>query len=547
VLRPLFPSIWFKTAFLARAGTALSLVGLLLAGPADAQVAAPAKAKTTMETPDPAQDPAQNPTLDPAFIDPAMMDPSLAAKRGTAPKPKGAPKLPALNAYQTYPPEATDLRAKRKLQGPARPLASTGIPPLPNAAGQPKPAPRFPPNSAPPPTAAAIPAAVPVKPPPSALGPYDPVGIDVAGLRLNPYAETDGGNDTNPATQPHAKGSTFVKSEVGTTFKSDWSRHSLSGDMHAGYTDYFNIRGTNHPELVFNAAGRIDITRDTQIDLDTKFAYTTQRNTTVSASGQSANTASGTYDYGAGAGFTQRFGRASLALRGSFERNAYDNASLADGSQLALKGTSFDTYELRGRAGYEITPGYVPYLQASIDTRKHDANVDLGGYQRDSTGGALRIGTTIELTRLLSADVNVGYSHRNYQDPRLKSLNGPVAEATLNWQATPLTKVTVKASSTLDETTLSGASGIIASKMSGQVEHALLRNLTLTGLASYQNNHYSCGCRDDQILGGTLGANYLLTREMILRASYGFTRQTSTDPTGRYTDNIFMLGMKLQR
>lgn len=529
------------------------LNGLLCAGliaaafPAFAQQAAPdlRSSQTGLEQTDPPI-PTKPPRATVDVPDPELMDelPGAKLKPAATIKPKGAPRLPALAPYTSYPPAAAQQRALRKTTGPARPLATTGLPPMSNAAGVPKKITKYDPNPAPPPTAAAPFINPPVKPAPTTLGPYDPVGFDVGNLRLMPYIEGDIGYETNPTLAKTPKGSGYARTEAGAQFKSDWSRHSLTGELKAGYTDYFTVRTLNHPDLSFTATGKIDVSHDTDINLESHFVYTTQNNAQT-ISGVTNNVNSGTYDYGAAAGITERFGRLALTLRGSLDRFAYENPTIA-GVPLNLSSGNYNAFELRTRAAYEITPGFAPYLQASIDRRQHDSHLDTNGYARDSSGFSLRAGTTYEISRILTADINAGVGSRNYADARLKTYIGPVADLSLIWQATPLTTVTLKGSSAYDETTVTGASSIWDTKVSLQVDHALLRNFKLTGQLSFQNNRYLCGCRSDQILSAGLSANYSLTRDIVLRGSYKYTRQTSTDVNSRYNDNVFLLGLRLQ-
>ena len=463
-------------------------------------------------------------------------------------KPKRPPKLPALVPYSSYPPSLAAQKAERLRNGAARPLATTGLPPLENAAGTAKPVNSYQPDLTPPPTAAVIPMLPKAGSAPQTLGPYEPTGVTVGSLRLLPYVETGAGFESNPANvAAPGKGSAFLRSELGTTLNSTNASNDFSGQLRAGYTDFLSDHTNNHPDLKATIVDKITVTRDTAVTLESHSNYTTQRSTATDLLGNSATAASGVYDYGAAAGVTQTFGRASVNLRSAFNRNTFDALDLANGTNLALNKQNYNSYELRGRAGYEITPGMTPFVQATIDSHKYDSLQDISGYERSSTGQKIVVGTSYELSRSLTADIDAGVQHRAYQDIRLPAVTRAVGEANLGWQATPLTKFSVKASSSIDETSLAGSSGIEDSRFSGQIEHALLRNLTLTGLGSFQFNHYICGCQNDHVYAGSIAADYALSRNIVLKGSYIFTQQTSTNPASRYIDNVFMLGLKLQR
>ena len=133
-----------------------------------------------------------------------------------------------------------------------------------------------------------------------------------------------------------------------------------------------------------------------------------------------------------------------MTLRGSFERTYWADAHFADGSTQYLSRDSYDDYGLTLRAAYELTPGVKPFVEGFVDQRIHDTTYGTTGYARNSDGVSVTAGSTFELTRLLVGTASAGYADRNYQDPRLANLRGPVFDISLVWTATPLTKVTLR-------------------------------------------------------------------------------------------------------
>ncbi|MCA0450911.1 MAG: outer membrane beta-barrel protein, partial [Proteobacteria bacterium] len=251
--------------------------------------------------------------------------------------------------------------------------------------------------------------------------------------------------------------------------------------------------------------------------------------------------------FGASSGVTQSFGRLEAGLRGTVDRTSYENARLSDGSTLDLKSDSYNTYGVRGRLGYEVTPGVKPFVEAGVDTRKHDRRVDASGYARDSDGVTGKVGTTIEVARLITGEVSAGYTSRRYEDGRLPNLRGPVFDASLVWQASPLTTITLKASTELAETNVAGASGAVSRKVSLDVAHALMRNLTIGGALSWQDTDYRGYSLTEKTMSGTLRAEYALTRSVALKGSFTHERLKSSSPGSDYTANVYLLGLRLQR
>ncbi|MBV8663276.1 MAG: outer membrane beta-barrel protein, partial [Hyphomicrobiales bacterium] len=123
-------------------------------------------------------------------------------------------------------------------------------------------------GQAPPPSVAALPPpAAPRRKPSIEDKPFDPVGIDAAGLKLPPYVEEDVGWSSDPGlTAGGQKGSAFETTEGGFALQSDWSRSDLHGSFKGGYNDYFAAPASNAPYGSGVLDGRLDVTRDLSFD-----------------------------------------------------------------------------------------------------------------------------------------------------------------------------------------------------------------------------------------------------------------------------------------
>lgn len=416
----------------------------------------------------------------------------------------------------------------------------------------------------PPPTGVAVVPTIPVKraKPPEA-NPYEPVGIDVGSLRLKPYLEGAFGYDTNPGrVQNPSKGSTLGRIDAGVAFDSLWSVHSLKGELRAGYADYLQIKNVNRPDAAGKIDGRIDVTRDSSFDYGGAVNVTTIRSgspeiqagsTNITSTNQPINWNASGY-----VGGTHRFNRLELSLRGTIERAQTGDATFSDGSKQQLHLNDYSTVGVRPRVSYEVSPLFKPFVEATIDQRTYDSVTDVNGFRRNSRGYALRGGATFEIDGKLKGEVSGGYVEREYKDPRLVRLRGPTFDAALIYTATPLTTVTLRGSTTTNETTVPNASGAISRKAQVEIAHDLLRNLKITGQASYQVTSYqgeniassftgsSTGLNERTVNAG-IKAEYSLTRTVVVKASYAYERLKTTVPGADYTANIFLLGLRLQR
>lgn len=377
--------------------------------------------------------------------------------------------------------------------------------------------------------------------------PFAPPGWRAGGLLLYPSFEAGVGYDSNPnRLGARHEGSLLLRGEGALALRSDWLAHELTASLRGAYSEFPNVQNASRPEAEGRIALRLDARRDTQIDLETRFKVDTDRPGSPDLPAAVTNRPVET-SFGGSAGATQRFNRLSIGLRGSVDRASFGNAELNDGLSFDQGDRDYMQYALRLRTGYELTPGVQPFVAATLDSRLHDERIDHAGFARDSNGVTGQVGSSFELTRLLTGEIAAGYERRRYDDPRLGDLRGPVVDAALLWSPTPLTNVRFKAATTLAETTVIGSTGVVARSVSVEVEHALRRDVTLIGAVSLQRNDYRGVAIDERGFTASLKVDYKLSRSLVLRASVTHERLNSTVPGSDYTANVILVGLRLQR
>jgi hypothetical protein len=376
--------------------------------------------------------------------------------------------------------------------------------------------------------------------------PWAPIGFRAGGLVLKPAIQVDTGYDSNPnqSAGPH-KGSSAVAMGAAVDLGSDWSRHSLTGSWRGALFRFPQESSANRPESEGRATLRLDVLRDTAVELGASHVVTSQRPGSIEQPELSAKR-SLIFTEGGSLGVEQHFGRIELKLKGAIGRTDYQDVTLENGTLLSQADRNYNTHGVSLRASYEATPGVKPFVQGTWDERVYDQAIDAGGYARSSNGATATIGTTLEFSRLLTGDIAAGYGQRDYQDPRLAPLRGPVIDGSLIWTATPLTTVKFRAATSLEETTVMNSSGAVAQTVGLEVDHALRRNLTLSAAVIFTRTEYEgVSIREDQLnLAARL--EYKLTRSLVLRASAVHQRLTSTVTGNDYTANVFLVGLRFQ-
>jgi hypothetical protein len=385
-----------------------------------------------------------------------------------------------------------------------------------------------------------------VRKPAPADPPFDPVGIQVGAFVLRPAIETSGGYDTNPARTPGGRGSLYGVVAPELKVNSNWLRHELTADLHGSFTDYATQPQLDRPAFDGKIDGRVDVTTRTALNLETRLVVATDNPGSPNIQTGLARLPIST-DVGGSLGVVQRFNRFDVTFKGAFDRTVYQESVFTDGTTASNGDRNFDQPAGQLRANYELTPGIKPFLELDADRRIHDLAVDRSGLERDSTGRAGKIGTTFELSRILTGELAVGYLNRAYRDPTLPAISAPTLDSSLTWLATGLTTVKLKAATTANETTLAGVSGELTHEIGVEVDHDFRRWLTATLKFTTDRDSYVGSNRLDYRYAGSLALLYKLTREWQVKGELRREWLASNQPGNDYVAYVALLGVRLQR
>jgi len=404
----------------------------------------------------------------------------------------------------------------------------------------------------PPTTAAAQPVPV-VVPPRRPLpvapddDPFGPVGIRAGTFVWRPAVEMATGYDTNPARATLlVRGSSQFTLAPELLARSDWERHQLDIAIRGSYNYYPEVRFADRPNLDARANGRIDVTRDTRIDVETRYIQATDYPGSPNVAADIARLPIYT-DVGATLGVGQRFNRFDLSLKGTFDRIDWRESVLTDGTTSGNADRDYNQYGAQLRGSYEVSPGVKPFAEVDADTRIHDLQIDRTGADRDSTGVAVKVGTAFEFTRTLTGEISVGYLARDYQGPNLPDIRAPLLDAALIWAATGLTTIKFTARTTVDESVVPDVSGVLRHDNGIEISHALRRWLIATVKFGYGIDDYVGSFRQDHRYLASLGVTYKLSRDLWLKGELRQEWLSSNIPLSNYAATIGLIGLRLQR
>jgi hypothetical protein len=377
--------------------------------------------------------------------------------------------------------------------------------------------------------------------------PYDPLGVRSGGLVYYPAVELIGGYDSNPSRTGNGGGASLFTVAPELRVRSDWSTHEFKADLRGSYNFYHPNPDPSLDRPYFNgtATGRIDVTHDTRIDLGGRLLVTTDNPNSPNLPAGLAKLPLYT-DVGATAGVGQKFNRLDISVKGLIDRTVYQQSELTDGTTASNDDRNYNQYGAAIRAGYEFSPGVQPFVEVGADNRVHDLPVDSSGFQRDSKGYTAMVGSTFELTRMLTGEFAVGYTHRDYQDPALQALGGIIGKGSLLWTATALTTVKFLAASTVQESDQPGVSGILSRDAGVQIDHSLRRWLIGSLKAGIGQDEYVGSPRTDNRYYFGAGLTYKLNRFVQIKGEARHEWLVSTQGVNDYAANVFLLGLRLQ-
>jgi len=191
-------------------------------------------------------------------------------------------------------------------------------------------------------------------------------------------------------------------------------------------------------------------------------------------------------------------------------------------------------------------PGVKPFAEIEADTRVHDQLFDRNGYQRNSDGGFVKAGSSFELSRMLTGEAAIGWAARRYEDPRLLPLQGLLTSASLVWTATPLTTGKFYATTSIDETTVPGVSGVLTHLYTVEVDHDFRRWLTAIGKFTWGTQAYQGDSRFDRIYSLEGDLVYKMTRSLWVKGTLRRDWLNSNIPGNSTNATVVMLGVRLQ-
>lgn len=357
---------------------------------------------------------------------------------------------------------------------------------------------------------------------------YQAAGIHAGGFTIYPKLTTTfEHNDNIYAAKTGKQDDNVWHVNPELVVASNWNRHSLSAYARGGFNRYSDNSTENTDDYAFGTDGRIDVTRNAQINAGASFSRGTEPRTSPNspAAAKEPTQFKTTTAY---VGASQEFNRLKLSTRLDFTKFNYDDTPKVGGGVVDQDYRDRNVTNLMVRADYAVSPDTALFLEITGNKRDYRQSKPVVTLNRDSDGVQVLAGANFELGALTRGELGVGYIKQNYDDPAAQDLDGFGARAQVEWFPTQLTTVTLTGTRTVEESGDPTIAGYLSNNATLKVDHELLRNVLLSANVSAGKDEYKGIDRDDKNTGAGVSATYLLNRNVGVSLNYSYQKRASS-------------------
>lgn len=381
---------------------------------------------------------------------------------------------------------------------------------------------------------------------PKDLDPYAPLGISDGAFTVLPSLEIGIETHSNvrlATTAPQRDAGLLLKPTLG--FASNWSRHSLSGNVTGQWLRY----GTVDDLSGFTGSAAVDLKLDVRRNIQAEFkanlavTQTGPGSSSLPASAISSRTENTSIF---SASLARDLGRAIVTSKIALARTTYGDVALSGGGTETNSDLNYyeSSVSLRGSLG-SYGSRLKPFAELTYAPRTHDQAFDRNGLARNSQGGSVALGVTLDDGPIWTGEMALTGNYRQYADLSLGGIFAVGFNGNLTWAPTPLDKATLRASLSQNETSnveLAATNEWIAEL---DVSHSVADNFQLMAGAALDLSDTGKGFEKTANVHG--GFEYSLNREVATRLTVQQAWRVDGLGTGGYSDQSLIASLILRR
>jgi hypothetical protein len=387
---------------------------------------------------------------------------------------------------------------------------------------------------------------------------YSAPGIRAGGFVIKPSLDETMGFDENPLGLHDERGSALIDSSGSVSVNSDWSRNALGAS--------FSLDNRSYPELPIAdittasafAGGSLDLFTSDKLNVGAGYTSSALSPTSVLTQDLTAPVPFDIADARTEYVWTNN----RLTLTPSIGYAAYRfGTAYSTGTVQDYSGLDKDQLTGGLTAAYSFLTGasaVVSYQEISAAFQHHV----VGSANQDYLDALMLAGIRDEADAVFHWALLAGYENRRFAATGQGALSQPAFEAALTYYPTRLTTVEATFDRRLSDAGIDIAQNVTYTEAALRVDHALRRNVILTGRLDYGHTDASAGNGAHSQDTFSAGAKWLLSHNLQLSATYifnyGSQKNGALDDYGlpsvpasylnnqTYVSNVVMLSAHLQ-
>lgn len=378
------------------------------------------------------------------------------------------------------------------------------------------------------------------------LEPYDPVGVRVGSFILYPEAELAGVGYSNVLRSIQPRSDVALEAKPMARLVSDWRAHAIELRASGAFSFHNAFPGEDDRFHTLEARGRLDVTRQTNLQ-----ALYSHQSTQESRTGIDARRIGARADISTDqivAALNHRFNRLSLQLRGGVTDSTFTPTLTPDGGIASNRERNMVQTDQSARATWEFKPALSAFAEGTLVQRDYAAAPAGDGILRNTDGERLRVGLSFgETGEILRGEASIGWGRQRPQDARLGAIDAFLLDANAAWRVTPRTSLLFTARSDILETNAINADGVVTRTAGIEARHAFLRNLIASAGVQVTRADYHGIVLDETETAARLGAEYYLNREVTIFTRYQHIWFDSSDRFRDYEADEVRVGVRVRR
>jgi hypothetical protein len=301
--------------------------------------------------------------------------------------------------------------------------------------------------------------------------------------------------------------------------QSNWNRNAVNLSASAIILRYANHPDQDSIQYDFSGGGDLDVRHD--LTLSGKASYA--RILIPRSADVEFSVTPLLYDEGqAEIGLFKDFNRLKLTVDGRYQAYAYEDGRDTDGQPIDESFQNRQTEIGDLRLDYALSPEFAVFFEEKLSgSEYHRASY------RDQFSTDTILGPNFEITRLITAEIGIGYLTSSFSDPNAGTVGTFHFRGKVLYFPTQLITVTFTGDRGVFDSGIPTSPAYVSTIANLQADYELLRNLIITARVEGVWNDYRVIDKHDRFLGGRLSMTYLANRGLGIELALNHLKRRS--------------------